>query len=203
MKLLVGACFVLAIALTSTGCEESSVLAPEPESAGFGLEVAPPTASGIVRRGTADQWWWIRKGDTATVLVGTEDIRTLCDEEEPTVFDGIDFHAVDSPTGALRVLLKSKVHVQVYPPMAVNCTNLTEVPQVATGYAKFMLNDSEYTGKGPGGRVRSLKLAGWVFDEDGQKYRLLTQVTLRMPPQADEDTPFEIQNLKIQMTPVR
>jgi hypothetical protein len=42
-----------------------------------------------------------------------------------------------SPTGALRVLLESKVHGQVYPPMAVNCTKLTEVPQVAQGYARL------------------------------------------------------------------
>jgi hypothetical protein len=200
MKVLLGACVALSLILAATGCQDADFFAPEPEVAGF--EVAPPTASGIVRRGTADQWWWIRKGDTATVLIGTEDIRTLCDPGEPTVYDGIDYHTVISPTGTLRVLLKSKVHVQVYPPMAVNCTNLTEVPQVADGYAKFVQADSEYDGNGPGGRVKNLKLTGWVFDADGQKYRLLTQLNLVASPHADDNKDLEIKNLKIQMTPV-
>ena len=204
MKILLTAGLVLTFALVIGACEDADIAAPEPTPEIATLEAAPPSATGIVTRGTLDQWWWIRHGASdATVVLGTEDLSAACDEDEELVLDGVNFHAVNSPTGAVRVLFKSVVNVQVYPAMALNCENLTTVPPVATGYAKFLYNDNQYMGDGPGARTYGVTVHGRVHDAEGQAYHLLARAQLFVPPWGDEHTPFELKMLKIDMKPIR
>jgi hypothetical protein len=203
MKILLTAGLALTFALVLGACEDADIAAPTSTPEVANLERTPPSATGIVSRGTWNQWWWIRHGASdATVVLGLEDLTAACDDDRELVFDGINFHAVSSPTGALRVLLKSTVNVQVYPAMALNCANLTTIPPVATGYAKFLYNDNQYMGDGPGARTYGVTVHGRVHDAEGQLYHLLARAQLFLPPWGDEHTPFEIRMLKIDMKPI-
>lgn len=200
MKALAVLLLFIALSLFAGACQDADITAPVP--AVGNLEGTPPSATGVVSRGIVDQWWWIRHGaSNATVILGVKDITAPCNGEE-FVFDGISFHTVASPSGALHALLKSTVHVEVYPAMAINCTNLNTVPRIASGHAKFLYNDNQYMGKGPGAHVYGVTVSGRVQDEEGQAYHLLARAQLFTPPWGDEMTPFEIRMLKIDMTPI-
>jgi hypothetical protein len=203
MRIIAIAFLALGLALCLGACEDADLTAPDPAPEPASLEGVPRSATGIVSRGSWNQWWWIRHGaSNATVILGTEDLTAACDDDRELVFDGINFHMIASPTGAFRALLKSRVHVQVYPAMAINCTNLNTIPPKATGYAKFLYTDNEYMGNGPGAHTTSVTVSGRVYDADGQAYHLLARALLWTPPWGDESTPLEIKMLKIDMTPV-
>jgi hypothetical protein len=86
MKIVLTAGLALTFALVLGACEDADIAAPTSTPEVANLERTPPSATGIVSRGTWNQWWWIRHGASdATVVLGLEDLTAARPAGSPEV----------------------------------------------------------------------------------------------------------------------
>ena len=187
----------LALLLFACGGSESPTEAHDAAAPVFNFTNGPASPGPVVLRLQESDWFIFLFPDARANLTASvgivEPFSAIC-ESGPVTIPPEDLQFLFSPTGRLAVLVKGRdMPVVIYAGAMTNfCTDLTSVPVIGTGTAKFVFNladfNSESSSNGyraqgtvdltAGGQAHFSGVVKFVTTPDGNTRFLVSQVTL-------------------------